>query len=130
MHLENNHCGIYQRHHDHYRQHDELHDCRAIVTSYVRPSKSRHQKLAPPSPSKDSLSACPVTVNVVGPADGSDPAARLAEALAVPGVHVHLYGKAPRPGRKLGHVTVCGEDLDAAQEAARLAVARLEGARR
>jgi 5-(carboxyamino)imidazole ribonucleotide synthase len=22
-----------------------------------------------------------------------------------PGVHVHLYGKAPRPGRKLGHIT-------------------------
>lgn len=76
------------------------------------------------------LAPAVATVNVVGPADGSDPAARLAEALAVPGVHVHLYGKAPRPGRKLGHVTVCGEDLDAAQEAARLAVARLEGARR
>jgi 5-(carboxyamino)imidazole ribonucleotide synthase len=26
--------------------------------------------------------------------------------LAVPGAHLHLYGKAPRPGRKLGHVTV------------------------
>jgi 5-(carboxyamino)imidazole ribonucleotide synthase len=26
--------------------------------------------------------------------------------LAVPGAHVHLYGKAPRPGRKLGHVTL------------------------
>lgn len=25
--------------------------------------------------------------------------------LAEPGAHVHLYGKAPRPGRKLGHVT-------------------------
>ena len=27
--------------------------------------------------------------------------------LAVPGAHLHLYGKTPRPGRKLGHVTVC-----------------------
>src|SRR5207245_5521851 len=27
--------------------------------------------------------------------------------LAIPGAHLHLYGKAPRPGRKLGHVTVC-----------------------
>jgi 5-(carboxyamino)imidazole ribonucleotide synthase len=27
--------------------------------------------------------------------------------LAVPGARLHLYGKAPRPGRKLGHVTVC-----------------------
>lgn len=28
------------------------------------------------------------------------------ELLAMPGVHVHLYGKAPRPGRKIGHVTI------------------------
>jgi 5-(carboxyamino)imidazole ribonucleotide synthase len=28
------------------------------------------------------------------------------EVLAVPNAHLHLYGKAPRPGRKLGHVTV------------------------
>jgi 5-(carboxyamino)imidazole ribonucleotide synthase len=29
---------------------------------------------------------------------------------AIPGAHLHLYGKAPRPGRKLGHVTVTAED--------------------
>ncbi|MFO7178023.1 MAG: 5-(carboxyamino)imidazole ribonucleotide synthase [Pseudomonadota bacterium] len=29
--------------------------------------------------------------------------------LAVPGAHLHLYGKAPRAGRKVGHVTVTGE---------------------
>jgi 5-(carboxyamino)imidazole ribonucleotide synthase len=29
-----------------------------------------------------------------------------AEVLAVPDAHLHLYGKAPRPGRKLGHVTL------------------------
>jgi 5-(carboxyamino)imidazole ribonucleotide synthase len=34
-----------------------------------------------------------------------DPAA----VLAIPGAHLHLYGKTPRPGRKLGHVTVCAE---------------------
>ena len=50
------------------------------------------------------------SVNVFGAADGTDPAERLALALAVPGAHVHLYGKAARPGRKLGHVTVCGPD--------------------
>lgn len=36
--------------------------------------------------------------------------------LAVPGAHLHLYGKAPRPGRKLGHVTLradAPETLDA-----------------
>jgi 5-(carboxyamino)imidazole ribonucleotide synthase len=31
------------------------------------------------------------------------------ELLTVPDVHLHLYGKAPRPGRKVGHVTVRGE---------------------
>ena len=31
---------------------------------------------------------------------------------ADPGVKVHLYGKQVRPGRKIGHVTVLGEDLD------------------
>jgi 5-(carboxyamino)imidazole ribonucleotide synthase len=30
-----------------------------------------------------------------------------AALLAVEGAHVHLYGKEPAPGRKLGHVTVC-----------------------
>lgn len=28
--------------------------------------------------------------------------------LAMPDVHLHLYGKKPRAGRKLGHVTICG----------------------
>jgi 5-(carboxyamino)imidazole ribonucleotide synthase len=30
---------------------------------------------------------------------------------ADPGVRIHLYGKQVRPGRKIGHVTVLGEDL-------------------
>ena len=50
------------------------------------------------------------SVNVLGGADGRDPAQLLATALGEPGAHVHLYGKAARPGRKLGHVTVCGTD--------------------
>jgi 5-(carboxyamino)imidazole ribonucleotide synthase len=29
-----------------------------------------------------------------------------------PGVRVHLYGKTVRPGRKVGHVTVTGDDVD------------------
>jgi len=32
--------------------------------------------------------------------------------LAVPGAHLHDYGKAPRPGRKLGHVTITAPDAD------------------
>ncbi len=33
--------------------------------------------------------------------------------LAVPGAHWHDYGKAPRPGRKVGHATVCARDAAA-----------------
>ncbi|MGH2908403.1 MAG: 5-(carboxyamino)imidazole ribonucleotide synthase, partial [Solirubrobacteraceae bacterium] len=68
-----------------------------------------------------------VTVNVIGPADGSDPRSRLGEALAVPGAHVHLYGKQPRPGRKLGHVTALGADRPAARRTAWRATRILEG---
>jgi|YNPBryunderm2012_1023409.scaffolds.fasta_scaffold09784_2 5-(carboxyamino)imidazole ribonucleotide synthase len=39
--------------------------------------------------------------------------------LALPDTHLHLYDKAPRPGRKLGHVTSCA--VDAAELAERLA---------
>ena len=35
-----------------------------------------------------------------------------ADLLAVPGARLHLYGKEPRPGRKLGHVTVCADTQD------------------
>jgi 5-(carboxyamino)imidazole ribonucleotide synthase len=31
-----------------------------------------------------------------------------AAVLAVSDAHLHLYGKAPRPGRKVGHITVRG----------------------
>ena len=60
----------------------------------------------------DPTAPCVATVNVLGDAEGTDPVDRLASALRVPGAHVHLYGKASRPGRKLGHVTVCGDEAD------------------
>jgi 5-(carboxyamino)imidazole ribonucleotide synthase len=53
-----------------------------------------------------------VTVNILGGSDGVDPRDRLAMALAVPGVRVHLYGKEARPGRKLGHVTALGDSVE------------------
>lgn len=68
-----------------------------------------------------------VMVNVLGPEDGSDPASRREAALAVPGAHVHLYGKASRPGRKLGHVTALGGDIEDALSVAREAATRLAG---
>ncbi|MFS8086704.1 MAG: ATP-grasp domain-containing protein, partial [Acidobacteriota bacterium] len=44
-------------------------------------------------------------VNVIGQEPN---VARLRE---IPSVHVHMYGKAPAPRRKLGHITVAAEDL-------------------
>lgn len=38
---------------------------------------------------------------------GAPPA--LAAMTAIPGVHVHLYGKTPKPQRKIGHATVTAE---------------------
>lgn len=58
-------------------------------------------------------------VNVLGPADGGDPARGMQGALAVPGAHVHLYGKAPAAGRKLGHVNAMGPDPESALRTAR-----------
>jgi len=40
---------------------------------------------------------------------------------ADPGVKVHMYGKAVRPGRKIGHVTVLGDDVTELRERARRA---------
>lgn len=54
-----------------------------------------------------------VMVNVLGgPSDGTM-ADRLPALMAdQPGAKVHDYGKEPRPGRKVGHVTAMGDDLD------------------
>ena len=56
----------------------------------------------------------------------------LAEALAIPGASVHLYGKSEtRPYRKMGHVTVTASDVDtvlAKAERARECI-RIEGER-
>lgn len=42
----------------------------------------------------------------------------LARIEGMPGAYVHMYGKAPAPRRKLGHVTVVGDDADTARERA------------
>jgi 5-(carboxyamino)imidazole ribonucleotide synthase len=69
------------------------------------------------------------TVNLLGRGDAYDPRSRLAHGLAVPGAHIHLYGKDPRPGRKVGHVTACGQTLEDAHRMATDAADRLLGTR-
>ena len=48
------------------------------------------------------LRAPSVMANLIGEPPPLD------ELLAIPGAHVHLYGKEPRAGRKVGHVTLVG----------------------
>ncbi|TWX40251.1 5-(carboxyamino)imidazole ribonucleotide synthase [Frigoribacterium sp. ACAM 257] len=69
-----------------------------------------------------------VMVNVLGgPAQGTL-ADRLPALMAdQPAAKVHDYGKDPRPGRKVGHVTVSGDDLDDAVWRARAAASFFEG---
>lgn len=54
---------------------------------------------------------------------GQMPAA--ADVLAVEGVHLHDYGKAPRPGRKLGHLTLVERSAALRDRRARRLLSRL-----
>ncbi|MBP7668340.1 MAG: 5-(carboxyamino)imidazole ribonucleotide synthase [Burkholderiaceae bacterium] len=58
--------------------------------------------------------------------DGRERAPPWAAVLALPGVHLHLYGKASaRPGRKMGHLTVTAATAEAARATALQAAALL-----
>ncbi|HEX5595813.1 MAG TPA: 5-(carboxyamino)imidazole ribonucleotide synthase [Micromonosporaceae bacterium] len=67
-------------------------------------------------PMGDTSLAAPAVAmaNVLGGPDGGMPIdERLHHMFAAdPGVKVHLYGKQVRPGRKIGHVTVLGTEMD------------------
>ena len=67
-----------------------------------------------------------VMTNVLGGVN-PDLVGSLNRVLADPDVRVHLYGKGVKPGRKVGHITVLGADVDAARRSARAAAAILEG---
>jgi 5-(carboxyamino)imidazole ribonucleotide synthase len=65
-----------------------------------------------------------VMANVLGADDAPEmgPDERLHHLYArFPDAHVHLYGKAERPGRKIGHVTFLGERMEEVRQRAQLA---------
>ncbi len=64
-----------------------------------------------------------VMVNVLGGTTADRHAAALADQ---PGAKLHFYGKQPRPGRKVGHVTAGGDDLEDVVFRARAAAAFFE----
>ena len=86
----------------------------------------QHLRAVTDLPLGDTTLTAPATVmvNVLGgPAEGPMPV-RYHEVLAAhPRAKVHSYDKQPRPGRKVGHVTVTGDDLESVLAEARGAAA-------
>lgn len=65
-----------------------------------------------------------VMVNLLGQRNGPINASAIIEALAVPGAHMHFYGKREeRIGRKMGHITALANTLAEAETIARRAAA-------
>jgi 5-(carboxyamino)imidazole ribonucleotide synthase len=63
-----------------------------------------------------------VMINLLGAGKGAGAPHGLEHALAVPGAHVHIYGKTlSAPGRKMGHVTALGMSIEEALDRAQLA---------
>ncbi|MEJ1087376.1 5-(carboxyamino)imidazole ribonucleotide synthase [Microbacterium sp. Mu-80] len=68
-----------------------------------------------------------VMVNILGgPAEGTLTGRFGAAMQEHPEAKIHTYGKAPRPGRKVGHVNVAGDDLDDVVYTARAAAAHFD----
>ncbi|GAA1863104.1 5-(carboxyamino)imidazole ribonucleotide synthase [Microbacterium koreense] len=65
-----------------------------------------------------------VMINILGgPREGTLDERFVGAMAEHPAAKIHTYGKAPRPGRKVGHVNVAGDDLDDAVYQARSAAA-------
>jgi 5-(carboxyamino)imidazole ribonucleotide synthase len=65
-------------------------------------------------------------INLLGVGKGPGAPRGLSEALAVPGAHVHVYGKSvSAPGRKMGHITALGQTLEEALTTAQQAAVHI-----
>lgn len=52
----------------------------------------------------------PAMINLIGDLPERE------DILSIPGAYLHLYGKSARPGRKVGHITVCGDTAEKTQQ--------------
>lgn len=99
------------------------------IDGHVTSQFEQHLRAVLDLPLGDTSPTAPVAVmvNLLGSAL-PDPSSAYPELMArFPDAKVHLYGKEVRPGRKLGHVTVVGEDLQRCRDRASAAVAILRG---
>jgi 5-(carboxyamino)imidazole ribonucleotide synthase len=67
----------------------------------------------------DSIKKAAVMANLLGVSDSKDFMDNYPQVMSnFPDIHIHSYGKTPRLGRKLGHITVVGDDLEACLQTA------------
>jgi 5-(carboxyamino)imidazole ribonucleotide synthase len=109
------------------------HNCGHWTIDGARTSQfEQHLRAVLDLPLGSPVPSAPVTVmaNVLGASSGEhsggDVYDRYIHVMAAdPGVKVHMYGKESRPGRKIGHVTVSGDDAGELRERARRAASYL-----
>jgi len=104
------------------------HNCGHWTIEGARTSQfEQHLRAVLDLPLGSPAAAAPVAVmaNVLG-GDDADVYDRYIHVMAAdPAVKVHMYGKPVRPGRKIGHVTVTGEDTEELADRARRAASYL-----
>lgn len=89
----------------------------------------QHLRAVADLPLGDTAARAPwsVMVNILGgPADGTIDERFPAAMTAHPDAKIHTYGKTSRPGRKVGHVNVTGDELDDVVYVARAAAAHFD----
>jgi 5-(carboxyamino)imidazole ribonucleotide synthase len=104
------------------------HNCGHWTIDGARTSQfEQHLRAVLDLPLGSTAMAAPAAVmaNVLGGDDGDVYDRYIHVMAADPAVKVHMYGKAVRPGRKIGHVTVAGSDPDELADRARRAASYL-----
>jgi 5-(carboxyamino)imidazole ribonucleotide synthase len=70
----------------------------------------------------DPIKNAAVMANLLGVSDSKDFMDNYPQVMSTfPEINIHSYGKAPRMGRKLGHITVVGDNLEACLQTAEAA---------
>lgn len=58
-----------------------------------------------------------IMLNILGGINADSHKAILNEAIVIPNAALHMYGKEPKPGRKIGHITLLHKSMAAAEQA-------------
>jgi phosphoribosylaminoimidazole carboxylase len=58
-----------------------------------------------------------IMLNILGGINADSHKPILNEAIVIPNAALHMYGKEPKPGRKIGHITVLHQSMKAAEHA-------------